>query len=689
MKTSHALTIFTHLIALTGFISVSITGEVDGLSIVVFTVSLILSFFNEWSGKRYYLSNRVLSVLAIILLIFVLANTTLFGMEIFSGILVFLIYTQVLKLLGSKELRDIVQIYILSFFQFLAGTILTVSFSYGIVFIVYVALSIWAIITFNMQRESIEARSYDDPKVVTPLFLGITGVASFGIFFFTAFLFVSVPRLGSGFFTSNFLKPAELSTGFSDQVKLGQVGQIKLDTTPIMRIKILDRDPETLPKPIYWRGIALDEFDGKEWRVGDLNQNVYKKNKDGIILVNETKNKTLSQEIVTEPLDTDILFAANLPVGFWGVAGGKIEEVNDSYIIPGQVSYRLKYLAYSDLSIPSAEELRREKEDYPNYIKNLYLKLPPLSERVQELAKNIISTDVNSYDKANSIKRYLINNMNYTITLEKGASEFPLDDFLFDNKAGHCEYFATAMVVLLREVGIPARIVNGFLDGEWNQYGRFFLVRQSNAHSWVEVFFSGHGWILFDPTPASDEGFPKSNFIATYLDYLRYRWSRYIVDFSQRDQINLFSGLQNRWRWQKSKFQNKLEINLKFNKKWLLGFVILALVVWTFLANKKFEFLRIYERKKPEEKASIIYKKALKLLSKKGFKKPDFVTPREFVRDLINRGGTKFQTFERVTEKYVDLRFGRDIREPRSNEDTKPRFEELEKLLNRLKNEIK
>ncbi len=201
MKTSHALIIFTHLIALSGFISVSFTGEVDGLSIVVFTVSLILSFFNEWSGKRYYLGNRVLSVLAIILLIFVLANTILFGMEIFRGLLIFLIYTQVLKLLGSKELRDIVQIYILSFFQFLAGTILTVSFSYGIVFIVYVAISIWAIITFNMKRESIEARSDDDPKVVTPLFLGITGVASFGIFFFTAFLFVSVPRLGSGFFT--------------------------------------------------------------------------------------------------------------------------------------------------------------------------------------------------------------------------------------------------------------------------------------------------------------------------------------------------------------------------------------------------------------------------------------------------------------------------------------------------------
>jgi hypothetical protein len=271
--------------------------------------------------------------------------------------------------------------------------------------------------------------------------------------------------------------------------------------------------------------------------------------------------------------------------------------------------------------------------------------------------------------------------MNYTITLEKGASEFPLDDFLFDKKAGHCEYFATAMVVLLREVGIPARIVNGFLDGEWNEYGSFFLVRQSNAHSWVEVFFPGHGWILFDPTPASNGGFLKSNFIATYIDYLRYRWSRYIVDFSQRDHINLLSGLQNRWRWQKSKFQNKLEINLKFNKKWLLGFVILALVMWTVLSNKKFKLLKIYERKKPEEKASIIYKKALKFLSKRGFRKPDFVTPSEFVRDLIYKNGIDFQILNDLTKKYLNLRFG--IEEEKSG------FQELEKLLSSLKRSIK
>jgi hypothetical protein len=236
------------------------------------------------------------------------------------------------------------------------------------------------------------------------------------------------------------------------------------------------------------------------------------------------------------------------------------------------------------------------------------------------------------------------------------------------------------MVVLLREAGIPARIVNGFVGGEWNEYGRFFLVRQSNAHSWVEVFFPSHGWVLFDPTPASSDGFLKSNFIASYLDYLKYRWSRYVVDFSKRDQINLLSGIQNRWRWQRSKFQNKVWINLKFNKKWLFGFVILALVIWTVFANSKFKHLKIYERKKPEEKASIIYKKALKHLSKKGFTKPDFVTPREYARGLIHKNGIDFRVFNDLTEKYLNLRFG--IKE-------KLGFQELEKLLQRLKNEVK
>ncbi len=686
MKTSQALNLFIHLLALVGFFAISITGQVDKISISVFLGSLILSFVNERFNRDYYLSQRVITTLAIVLVIYVLIGVVFVGMGIFNEILTFLIYMQVLKLLGTKGMRDIIQIYILSFFQFLAGTILTVDFSYGVAFVVYVTLALWAIMAFNMKRESIEASSEDDPKVVTPLFLGITGGASFVIFIFTALIFISVPRLGSGFLASDFIKPEALSTGFSDEVKLGQVGQIKLDSSPVMRIRILNHDPQNIPQPIYWRGIALNEFDGTVWRTNNLDHRVYVRNREGIIKVKEEpKNKYVYQEVITEPIDTYVLFAGSIPVGFQSAGWEKIESVNDSYMLPNRVSYRLKYTAYSDLSAPSGKELRGDIGDYSALLQKQYLQLPKLSGRIKELARKITSLDTNAYDKAESIKRYLIENMRYTLTLENGTVGFPLEDFLFKKRAGHCEYFATAMVVLLREVGVPARIVNGFLGGEWNEYGKFFLVRESNAHSWVEVFFPHHGWILFDPTPPGGEGFISKggfSFIASYLDYLKYRWSRYVIDFGQRDQIYLLSQIQDSWRWQKIRVQNKSEFNLKVNRKWGIATIVVALIAWIFLSKPETKLLFSHIiRRRPEERASILYKKALVLLSRKGFRKADFVAPKEFADSVLQSSGG-FRTFGELTEKYLYLRFG-------DNRGMESDFEELEGLLDKLKREIK
>ncbi|MER3446803.1 MAG: hypothetical protein C4291_08150 [Candidatus Dadabacteria bacterium] len=685
MRTSQALNLFTHLLVLVGFFAISITGQVDRISISVFLGSLILSFINERFNRDYYLGQRVITALSIILVIYVLTSVVLIGAGVFDEILIFLIYTQVLKLLGRKGMRDIIQIYILSFFQFLAGTILTVDFSYGLAFVIYVALALWAIIAFNMKKESIEASADDDPRVVTPLFLGITGGASFVIFIFTALIFISVPRLGSGFLSSDFIKPEALSTGFSDEVKLGQVGQIKLDSSPVMRIRILNRDPQNIPQPIYWRGIALDEFDGTVWRANNFDRKVYVKNREGIIKVKEEpKNKSVYQEVITEPIDTYVLFAGGVPVGFQAAGWEKIESVNDSYVIPNRVSYRLKYTVFSDLSVPSDKELREDIGDYPALIRRRYLQLPNLSSRIKELARKITSLDTNVYDKAESIKRYLIENMRYTITLRNGTAGFPLEDFLFKNKAGHCEYFATAMVVLLREIGIPARIVNGFLGGEWNDYGKFFLVRESNAHSWVEVSFPHHGWVPFDPTPPGNEGLlskDEFSFVASYLDYLKYRWSRYVVDFGQKDQIYLLSQIQDSWRWQKNRVQNKLDFNIKANRKWGIAAIIAAVVAWIFLSKPETRLFFKYVRKRPDERASILYKKALALLSKKGFKKSDFVAPQEFAGRVMRSGRAGARTFGEFTEKYLNLRFG--------GSGIKSEFEELERLLDKLKREIK
>ena len=288
------------------------------------------------------------------------------GVEPFKGILEFLILVQVLKLLGRKNMRDIMQIYALSFFQFIAGTIITVNFSYAAAFVIYIAVAVCAVIVFEMRRGALESGGpgSDEPELVTPPFLGTSIVLGICILLTAALIFISVPRLGGSYFSSGFLRTGELRSGFSDEVRLGRVGEIKLDGSPVMTVRVLNRDISDVPYPVYWRGVALDEFDGESWRAGSAGYRIYKPGPAGRVIVGGRPaggvKDIIEQEIITEPLDTDVLFSANLPVGFGSVPGGRVAALNDSYSLHDRVSYRIKYYAVSDIGVPSPGELRND-----------------------------------------------------------------------------------------------------------------------------------------------------------------------------------------------------------------------------------------------------------------------------------------------------------------------------------------
>ncbi len=229
MKISRALSVFTHLIALVGFLSIFMSGGVGLPTAAVFVLALTASFVSELYGKDYFVGGRVSTALAILLVAYSAAAILLFRFEPFRVVLDFLIFTQVLKLLGKKRMRDVVQIYVLSFFQFLAGAIITISFSFAIAFVLYIAAAIWALMIYEMRKASLDsgARGGDgDPGVVTPMFLSTTFLLSFGIFLLAALIFVTVPRMRGNYLRTDFLRSGDLRSGFSDEVRLGRVGQI-------------------------------------------------------------------------------------------------------------------------------------------------------------------------------------------------------------------------------------------------------------------------------------------------------------------------------------------------------------------------------------------------------------------------------------------------------------------------------
>ena len=185
----------------------------------------------------------------------------------------------------------------------------------------------------------------------------------------------------------------------------------------------------------------------------------------------------------------------------------------------------------------------------PPEISQKYLTLPPASDpRIADLAKRITERGTSIIEKATLVEGYLKKNYRYTLNLSWPPGPQPLATFLFDSKAGHCEYFASSMAILLRTVGVPTRIVNGFLMGEYNPVGGDYIVRQSDAHSWVEVYIPGRGWLEFDPTPPdpNHHEVDLATQISHYVDAAQLFWNSYILIYDSGAQVQLFRSAQDR-----------------------------------------------------------------------------------------------------------------------------------------------
>jgi hypothetical protein len=164
------------------------------------------------------------------------------------------------------------------------------------------------------------------------------------------------------------------------------------------------------------------------------------------------------------------------------------------------------------------------------------VRLPTLSPRIADLARQVTVSAADADEAARRLSTFLASSYRYTLQLGRTPALEPLEDFLFGRRAGNCEYFAAALAVMLRTLDIPARVVAGFQRGEWNPYGRYFMVRLRDAHSWVEAYTAA-GWTTFDPSPrASADLAARPGLVGLYLDALRMRWYRYVVNWSAQDQ---------------------------------------------------------------------------------------------------------------------------------------------------------
>lgn len=655
MTSFEGLFLIAHVLAILGFITLEVTGNIGALVLIISLIATALSLYGHYSKRDIHLHSGYSTSLSFVVVSYLVASYILMDTDLFVILIHFLVFVQIVKLSGKKEITDYRQIILLSFFQFLSVSVSTTELYYGVVALVILVLTTAGIMLYNICSESHEINENDDEIVVRKSFLKILIPAFLLTLIFTSIIFTSMPRFRKSFITASMIKSNEIRSGYSDEINLGRVGEIKKDNTPVMSVKILSDGIGEPIKNIYWRGATLNEFDGRSWRTGNNTKNIRYENSDGIVLLSDEKREDLvKQEIITEPIDTDVLFAADTPVAYKNVPFNRLKEQNDTQYIYGSVASKKKYIAYSELRKNGQVKIKDNEKDYPKDVVKSNLKNIYTSKVIKDISLQLYEPSLNNYQNVLKVMRYLNENFDYTRTLENTVPAFPLEDFLTKQKKGHCEYFATSMVVMLQNMGIPARLVTGFLGGDYNEKGDFYIVRENHAHAWVEVYFNSDGWVRFDPTPEGDYETEDQSYIYSYIEFMRYRWNRYVVDYDSSDQKVLIDRLKNNIDRSVFNFYQFREYS-KNNLTGLVGFAAIIIILYPgyILINR----YKMFFSRADNNQTSEIYIKALDIIQSKGFEKKPFLTHREFSAFLNSNNHPDSNSFSVLTDLYLENRY--------------------------------
>ena len=568
-----------------GVLALAVAGGVGPALALAFAAVLALSW--RLTETRWQLSERAGMVVVLLALPafyldwnFQREGAPDAAQQVYAGVSALVHFTLLLssiKLLQVKSDRDWLFLYLISFFEVLLAAGLSASPTFLLSLGLYVFTALLAVVCFELRKSSRVVPQSESrllvankpgllrrgragksskgaralrrlPLAAACLFLAIFGLA-LPIFLITPRAAENMLSVPGGAASSGF-------TGFSDHVTLGDIGRLNESNQLVMRVRV-EAPARATNRLLRWRGVALDHFDGRHWSQSDA-QTSYPDSDGNLFKLGTTEDITrlTTQTFFVEPIDTPVVFAAPRALALQGAFPYVRRDSEDGLLSRPHPTERVTYTVHSDTYEPAPEQLRDEPFRYPaGTTPNLrrpvedYVQLPAsLDTRVGSLAALVTARARarTPYEAARAIEAHLNSNAyggDYRYSLEmraKGAD--PLSDFLFNVRAGHCEYFATAMTVMLRTLRIPARVVNGFQTGEYNAAADAYVVRQADAHSWVEVYFpESDAWVTFDPTPA--DGRPAGTSGAgimgafrRYADALELFWIQHVVAYDRQGQ---------------------------------------------------------------------------------------------------------------------------------------------------------
>jgi hypothetical protein len=320
-----------------------------------------------------------------------------------------------------------------------------------------------------------------------------------------------------------------------------------------------------------------------------------------------------------------------------------------------------------------------------------------MTPKIAALAGEVMGEGTD-FKRARRLESYLIDNYTYTLDFVGRSPNNPIEDFLFRYRSGQCEYFASSMVLMLRSQGIPARLVTGFLGGEYNPFEGYYIVRENNAHAWVEAWQNGVGWRIFDPTPpagrpaAGNEG--AALLAQQAWDFLIFRWDRYVLTFGLYDQLRIFGSLRELWTDLWAHFNHPEKAGKLAHSKpssldalrpgalppggrrglpevplqLAITMTLLAAVVWA-----------LYLRMRPPLTAGAAYRRLRRRLGRGGAALADSLAPLAVSREAAARYPAAAAPTARVIDFYLRESFGGQALEDEEVEALKAALDEAEK----------
>jgi transglutaminase-like putative cysteine protease len=646
----------------------------------------------------------------------------------------FLVLLQIIKLFEQRANRDYAQLLVLSLLLMVAACINTASLLFGLLMILYLFVSLYCCLIFHLKVEADRARAAfaipeekispatlrQDQRYLASSMRRLTFMVSTVSVTMAVVVFLFFPRgPGQGVLGQLQFRPASALTGFSDRVSFDQINQIKQNEEVVAHLTVW-RNGEAVEgtQTLLLRGYTLDMYgvdanrsSKPQWTRARPRQPLEKEVGDDSPEGRPSFTVPLDpgpviwrQKILLKPTGSRYLFALG---GLLNVKSSRSVTLKynwtDGSIQTEPVMLPLEYEVLSNnaptrpdtLKMLSNQVLMYPSESDPTVLEQIrqYTLQPEVTEGLA--AQHIFPIDASNEEIARRIEHHLRTNFQYTLDLTDSRKMFagsdPVVAFLTKVKKGHCEYFASAMALMCQSLNIPARIVVGFKCDEYNTISGQYIIRQSHAHTWVEVL-TAKGWMTFDPTSGREANTKRTagmmGSIKHFVDFLEYKWAEKVVAYENRDRQQLIRELDNAMTNATYDASNWL-LKLRRGGDWLAGLtgessfwntsfrILVAVIILMMIVIVMLIIVFVIQQRKLRQRAARIgldglpvdqqirlarqlafYDQLTQALHRQNIFRPVHLTPLEFSESLVFLPSGVFDSIRRLTHLFYRVRYG-------------------------------